>query len=111
MRPVPCSKERGSRGRSGSQAHLDGRSQMQGDPAQYDGPLAQDHGYLNKRLVRRAFPHLFRGGQEWTARLRREMSYAAGPTDMSHLGFHVPGNRLDRSSPTGRPELAPSRAV
>ena len=64
-----------------------------GIPTRYPGSLSKDHGYLNKDLVRAEFPHLDVWKKEWTARTGRDMSYAvfaaAGPKDMSHLGFYV----------------------
>jgi len=82
------------------------------DPTRYKGELSKDHGYLNKVLVRKAYPHLYRWGQEWTARTGREMSYAvfdrAGPKDSTHLGFHVHFQETDWI--VQRPGLEPGGA-
>jgi len=63
------------------------------DPDDYLGTLSKDHGYLNKRLVADEFPHLHNWAAEWTARTRRDMSYAVfggqGPKDVSESGFLV----------------------
>jgi predicted ABC-type ATPase len=88
---------------------------------EYKGELSKDHGYLNKDLVKRTFPHLETWSREWTDRTGREMSYAvfdgSGPKDMSHLGFYVhfresdwivhrPGEHLPET-PGAEPPIAP----
>ncbi|GFJ91845.1 hypothetical protein [Phytohabitans rumicis] len=86
-------------------------------PGEHAGPLTKDHGYLNKALVRNAFPHLAEWADAWTARTGRDMSYAVfdhmGPADMSHLGFNVHFRESDwvvqhpPEHPTDQPTPAP----
>lgn len=76
-----------------SSGHMFERAQQGWDPADYAEPLTRDHGYLNKKLVSREFPHLTTWAKEWTARTGRDMSFAvfdgSGPKDVSELGYFV----------------------
>jgi uncharacterized protein YukE len=63
------------------------------DPTQYEGEFIRGHGYLNKAVVREAFPHLDEWATSWSARLGREVSHgvfgASGPFDTSETGISV----------------------
>jgi uncharacterized protein YukE len=69
------------------------RARLLWDEKRFGGELVKDHGYLNKDLVRSAFPNLDMWAREWEARTGRVMSYALfdanGPADVSHLGHQV----------------------
>jgi hypothetical protein len=93
------------------------RARAQWDPAKYEGALSKDHGYLNKRLVRSEFPHLYRWADEWSARTGRDMSYAvfdgSGPKDRSNIGFHVHFQETDWivQRPVAEAEHSPATAT
>jgi hypothetical protein len=63
------------------------------DPAQYEGDFIKGHGYLNKVVVRDAFPQLDAWATSWSERLGREVSHGvfsgSGPFDTSATGMSV----------------------